>query len=365
MRLPRLFTGAALCLAALLAGTGIAAAKDAVQAGVTIPTGEPVPVMAENGNGYTPGTYAVGTIILNYTYIGATFPAGAFATFNLNLNVYDPASPKNDPTYPVDLTLSDIGSKHLALSPSSPFLSVTGMGWTSTTPVTVIIPSEVATNPDFMQDGAQIVGNLKMATPGGSQLDTVTNVIVKITLVHPTGPCVKAYNFITDAQLTDTITASEVNVNTRHRVTSTNPYGSLSSNALIVNACGAPVTFDLKMVLDASFSTQPSNNPGNAVFTFATAGEIDPAVFNIASFGASTGQGQNLCLQNVTVPDGSSFLDAVHMSINNGMSDSALPADQTFDFSATLYNAGSSCSGPLFADAAPNPATATLTFTTK
>ena len=262
MRLPRLFTGAALCLTALLAGAGTAAAKDAVQAGVTIPVGEPVPVMAENGNWYTPGTYAVGTIILNYTYIGMSFPAGVFATFNLNLNVYDPTSPKNDPTYPVELTLSDIGSKHVTLWPASPLLSVTGLGWTSTDPVTVLIPSEVASNPDFMQDGAQIVGNLKMATPGGSQLDTVTNVIVKITLVHPTGPCVKAYSFITDAQLTDTITASEVNVNSKHKVTSTNPYGSLSSNALIVNTCGVDVSFDLKMVLDAVVLDAALEQPG-------------------------------------------------------------------------------------------------------
>src|SRR5215203_4924858 len=93
----------ALCLASLVLGVSRADAKDALQAAVSIPTGQPVPLMAENGNGYTPGTYAVGTIILNYTYVGTSFPAGAFAAFNLDLKVYD-ASSKNEPAYPVMLS---------------------------------------------------------------------------------------------------------------------------------------------------------------------------------------------------------------------------------------------------------------------
>ena len=124
------------------------------------------------------------------------------------------------------------------------------------------------------------------------------------------------------------------------------------------------MTFDLRMALDSAFSTQPSNNPGNAVFTFATAGEVDPDTFDIASFGLGTGQGQQLCLQNVTVPDGSSFLDAVHMSINNGMLATALPANGTFSFSTTVYMPGTGCAGSLLADAGTSPFTLALPFTT-
>ena len=71
------------------------------------------------------------------------------------------------------------------------------------------------------------------------------------------------------------------------KVTSTNPYGSLSYNLMVVNTCGMPETFDANVALAPSFSTQPNNNKdaGNAVFTFATAGEIDPTLFAIGSFG--------------------------------------------------------------------------------
>ena len=341
-----------------------AAAKDALQAAVTIPQDQPQPIVLENGTGYTPGTFATGTIILNYVHVGPTFYAGPFAAFDLNLAVYNTSDVRNEPLYPVALSLEDIGSKHLTLLPSASPLSVTGLGWHSSVRVVVDIPADVATNPDFSHDGAQIVGHLRLTTPGGSKLDTVTDILVKVTLAHPVGPCIKAYNFITDAELTDTLANIEVNVNARqHKVTSTNPYGSLSSNGLIVNTCGADVTIDLAMQLDPSFSTQPSNNPGNAVFTFTTIGEIDPAAFDIGSFGLGTPHGQALCLQNVTVPSGSSFLATVHMSINKGMLDSSLPATGTFaGFLAALYDAGTGCTGGLFPLASPNPASAPLAF---
>src|SRR4030095_14790056 len=94
--------------------------------------------------------------------------------------------PDPNPTYPIALTLEDIGSKHLTLWTSSSPVAVEGLNWTARVPVEVSIPDEVAANLEFQKDGAQIVGHLKMTTPGGSKLDTVTDVIVKIHLVHPT-----------------------------------------------------------------------------------------------------------------------------------------------------------------------------------
>ena len=354
----------ALCLASLVFGVSRADAKDALQAAVSIQAGQPVPLMAENGNGYTPGTYAVGTIILNYTYVGTSFPAGMFAAFDLNMKVYD-ATTRNEPVYPVLLTLEDIGSKHLELWPAMSPVSMTGLGWSLTNQVVINIPSNVATNPEFMADGAQIVGNLRMTTPGGSGVDTVTNVLVKITLVHPSGPCLRIYSFVTDTGYGEMLTGTDVNVNRQGKVNSTNPHGSLSSNAMVVNTCGFDVTFDIRMTLDGSFSTQPANNPGNAVRTFITGTELDPTTFDIAAFGAGTMQGQKLCLQNVTVPDGSTFLDAVHMSINNGMLVNALPADANFDFSASLYAPGTACSGALLAEAGVAPTVTLLPFNIK
>jgi hypothetical protein len=80
------WTVASLTVVGMLSGAATAFAKDAIQTGVSIPAGQPVPVMTEQGTGYTPGTYAVGDIQLDYTYVGMTFPEGLFATFNLNMS---------------------------------------------------------------------------------------------------------------------------------------------------------------------------------------------------------------------------------------------------------------------------------------
>ena len=351
----------ALCLASLVFGVSRADAKDALQAAVSIPAGQPVPLMAENGSGYTPGTYAVGTVILNYTYVGTSFPAGMFAAFDLNLKVYD-ATTKNEPVYPVLLTLEDIGSKHLALWPAMSPVSMTGIGWSQTNQVVIDIPSEVATAPEFQADGSQIVGNLRMTTPGGSGVDTVTNVLVKITLVHPAGPCLRVYSFITDTSYGEMLTTTEVNVNQNTgKVTSTNPFGTMSSNAMVVNTCGFNVAFDIKMTLDSSFSMQGAN----AVRTFITGSELDETTFDITAFGAGSPEGQQLCLQNVTVPDGNTFLDAVHMQIIHKMLATALPADASFDFSAALYAPGTGCTGAPLPEAGATPVTMVLPFVKK
>jgi hypothetical protein len=230
--------------------------------------------------------------------------------------------------------------------------------------VTVSIPSSIAGDPALNEDGDVLVGHLQLASDN-PHLKTPTDILVKIKLVHPTA-CLKIYDFITDASLANTITSTEVNVNNKGKVTSTNPYGSLSENVMIVNTCALSESFDLRVYLDAWFSTQPNNNPGNAVFTFATAGEIDAAAFNIASFGTGTAQGQNLCLQNVTVPAGATFLATVHMGINNGQLATSLPASSIFSgFSASVTAAGSSCGGSLSTIATPNPMSAPLPFSMK
>jgi hypothetical protein len=237
-------------------------------------------------------------------------------------------------------------------------------------PVTISIPGFVATNPALNVDGTVLVGNFKL--DAGNDLKTVTNVQVRIRLVNPTtaSACLRVYDFITDADLTNAITSTEVGVNKKGKVTSTNPYGSLSENLMVVNTCATSETFDAKVTVDPSFSTQPNNNPGNAVFTFATDGEIDPSTFAIGSFGLGTPQGQALCLQNVTVPAGSTFLTTVHMNINNGMAAASLPGGGTgpgtfSGFRAALSTAGFGCSGSLVSIASPNPVSAPVAFTIK
>ncbi len=353
--------GSFFVLSGLLAGNAFA---DAIQAGVTIPAGQQqVPLITENGQGYTPGTYAVGTIHLDYTVIATSFPAGAFATFQLNMT--DVATSGRAPSYPTLLSIAQNGSDKVVLTPANSPVSVSGLGWAGSVLVTVGISPEAANDPTLTDDGDVIVGKLQL-TAEDNHLKTTTDVVVKIRLVHPTSACLKVYDFITDASLVNMLASTEVNVNNRGKVTSTNPYGSLSQNVMVVNTCAATESFDLRVNLDPWFSTQPSNNPGNAVFTFATAGEIDAASFNIATFGLGTAQGQKLCLQNVTVPGDSTYLATVHMSINNGSPAAGLPAGKVFNgFGAALTEAGASCAGNLVSSATPNPVSAPLPFTIK
>src|SRR6266498_1590475 len=91
-----------------------ASASDAIQASVT-PIGQPAPIVTYNGNPYSPGTYAVGTIQLFYTLTAFHFTAGPFATFRVNM--VDAAGPGTAPTYPVNLNLVQTGSHNLILTP--------------------------------------------------------------------------------------------------------------------------------------------------------------------------------------------------------------------------------------------------------
>ena len=263
------------------------------------------------------------------------------------MNLSDFSTNGQTPKYPVSLALNQIGADNLELTPSQSLLAVSGIGWNSSPVfVTVTIPSAVAADPALNEDGDELVAKLQLSADS-PHLKTPTDILVKIKLVHPTpSACLRVYDFITDASLANTVTSTEVNVNNKGKITSTNPYGSLSHNVMVVNICEAVESFDLRVNVDPWFSTQPNNNPGNAVFTFATAGEIDAAAFNIASFGAGTAQGQNLCLQNVVVPAGSTFLATVHMNINNGSLASSLPGSKVFSgFTSMLTAPGASCGG--------------------
>ena len=152
----------------------------------------------------------------------------------------------------------------------------------------------------------------------------------------------KVYNFVTDADFNDIVTTADVNLN-KGFVKSSQP-GQFADNVLIANTCTVAESFDVKILLDARFETNPNNNPGNAVFTYATSGEVDPGTFAIQSFGTGKGQGQDLCLQNVTVQPNTSFLASVHSQVIKGISAATL-GSSPFSFRAGVRTAGANCAG--------------------
>jgi len=212
-------------------------------------------------------------------------------------------------------------------------------------------------------DGTDLVGNLKL--DAGSKVGTVTNIQVHIRLVHPTD-CLKVYNFVTDQDFNlGILDSTSLNVPKNGakagKVTSSQP-GQFSDNVLVVNTCGSDQSFDLRIGLDSSFTT----NGANAVKTYNAAGEFDSSNFNTILSGTGTPKGQSLCLQNVTVAAGTSFLATAHSKITDNWPQTSLPADGTFDFAASLYEqVNASCSGSLHSLASPNPAAFVLPFTIK
>jgi hypothetical protein len=322
---------------ALVGVSGTARANDALTSTVTIPDGQPSAIIKDNGN-------ATGTIQLLYTPTSCT--VGQFAQFNLNLT--DTAGNGASPMYPVTVSLVDDGKGTAAqASPASTSLTVTGSGWTNTDLVTIFI-----TDCSGVTNGSTAIANLNVSS-SGSHLDTITSVQVHITFsISSSSRCLNLYSFETDQGTGDPLNAVTVNAKKSGSVTGTSP-GQASVDALVVNNCGAPVSFDVAMGLDPEWQTNPSGNAGNATFFYTQSGELDPvADFNLVSslITSSTGTSQHeaVCLQNVTLPAGQSYLVTVHSEIRDGLTIAQLPIapDSDFDFGTTIFAAGSHCTNP-------------------
>ena len=354
-----------ICTAVFLATMASHAwAKDAVQA--TVANWAGTPIVQNNGNPNAAGTYAVGTVQLIYTVVGTTFPTGHFDDFDLNWGIKPNYSSGGATSYtrPITLNVEQIGGNNLELTATPASFTVASPADTGTSRVTIDIAPEVAANPALNCDGCSVVGNLRLSTdPSGAKLDTVTNVQVKIVLAHPTA-CIKAYNFVTEEGSSITLASTTLQIPTHGanagKVVSSSP-GTLSDDVLIANTCANDVSFDLKIGLDPNFAT---NATGNGVFTYSTTGEEDPGSFNLSSFGAGTKQGQQLCLQNVTVPAGKSFLATARNQVGDNVLAANLPADGYFRFAASLYDTvNGNCTGALEPGVvSANPASFALKF---
>jgi hypothetical protein len=341
------------CAAVLAVATGTASAKDSLVVTVTNAAGNPVIV----NNGQVPGT-----IQLLYTVNAPTFATGYFASFDVEwvINQGSPAT-----TYGTGLTFElkqdqQGGYVDLVSSPDTFLMTTAGQHGKST--VTVYISSDKDGNLPPTADGTDLVGNLKL--DAGNKVGSATSIQVHIRLVHPT-ECLKVYQFITDQDFTlGILSTTNLNVPSRGanagKVTSSQP-GQFAANVLVANVCANDQSFDLGIQLDGSFTT--SGNPASAVKAYTANGEFDTSDFNTLMTGTGT-TFPNLCLQNVTVPAGASFLATVHSKVKDSWPQSSLPVDKSFDFSATLYDTvNASCSGPLETLASPNPTSTTLPFT--
>lgn len=349
-----------LPLALLLASTA-ALANDEIVSTVTNGSG-PQATIVNNG-------VPSGTIQLWYSYVGANFPCGAFATFNVALQDQS-GNGKQMSTYPVAIGLAQSGGgTPVQLSPSPDSYTVSGQTWNNVaSPETVTVSIDCSKLTGTPYDGEDIVGNLNEQTvPNGSHLDTISTIQVHVVLVAPTA-CLKLYQFQTYQD--SGIALGSVQVVTSNKtgaVKSTNP-GTISTDALIVNTCASSQNFDLGVALDPEWSTIPGNNPGNATFAYDIAGAVDPGTLNMTAL-TGTPMGEGTCLQNVTLLAGNSYLVTVHSAIDSGLYASSLPAIGNFSFAAELFNpttSGTGCTAGALSTtlvAPANPASSTLPFT--
>jgi len=362
MKSKKLFFVAACLLA--LASTGWA--KDTMSVSVPPETATGAPIIRNNGA-------ATGTIQLLYTVNAFQYPLGQFATFDVDWLIAQGAPATN---YGSGIGFSlqqDQAGGHVDLAAAPATFTLTAAGQSGASTVIVSIENDKEGNPPPSEDGHDLVGNLKL--DAGPKVGTVTSIQVHIRLVHPTA-CLKVYNFVTDqGPEWKTLTTTNLKIGTGRnnwgKVIASTP-GQYSDNVLVANTCADDKSFSLNIGLDSSFETNPAGNPGNAVFTYSTAGEIDPATFDIESFGIGTPQGQTLCLQHVTVAAGNTFLATVHSQVKNNIDVGSLPGDSSsdsdttpdFDFSASLHETtGANCTGALDTDATPNPAEFHLNYT--
>lgn len=364
-RVGRGLLGGLLVFGGLTAATTAWAAKDKLQASVS--NIKPAHVsLTTSGGPLAEAAHSDSTsIVLRYTLEAFSFPAGttSFGSFDLGQRLVDRKEPlanaNKNTAYPVTVTATQNGTNQKLQLEATPYSQLRPTFGDFAPAVVAIKTICTSANPCPSGDGDEIEANLHFA--GGNEVDTTVKIKVVVKLVHPQ-QCMAFYNFITDQDLTTTVNSTEIVTvkkgNNAGKVTSTTPFGQFSDNVLIVNTCASAQNFDLEINLDPAFDTNPSNNPGNAVFTYSGGANVDADTFDINDFALATPHGQLLCLNNVTVGANESFLATVHMGIRRGMHASDLPAD--FLFTAAMTEPTGACDGAEIASEG-----ATMSYTIK
>jgi hypothetical protein len=313
--------------------------------------------LTEAGSPLAQGAFSSSSSIkVQYELTAFNFQAGMteFGTFDLGLEIEDRSAEGGaDTSYSPAINVNigqnggDAGKLLVSALPNS-YSGIAGSGSLGTSAITIKTNCTIA-NPCPTTDGSEIEANLQFSSSPPNALDTSVKVQVRIKLVHPT-QCLQLYNFLTDQDLTTDVSSTEVVVvksgRNAGKVNATTPFGQFSQNVMVVNTCSSTESFNLSIMLDSSFDTNPNDNPGNAVFTYVAGREIDPENFNINDFSGKTPQGQMLCLTNISLAGDKTFLATVHMGIQRGIYKDSLP-EGDFEFSAGIQPAGPDCGGAL------------------
>jgi hypothetical protein len=365
-------------------GAGSAWAKDAVMASIT--EAPDAIGIDENGNPYSPGTYAIGTIKLHYSNIATSWEPGEFSNFTLHIEVKQ-GKPKPPTTYPVALHFRDVGAGlNLAVTGcdnmiNSSFadstLTLGGPDAEADCNVRVTIP-DVDDSLDF--DGALLVGNLQMETEARAHLDTVTTVQVRVMLVFPDEEaCLRLYNVITNNGVTQVVENLQINPKSNPPsqvgdIQNTTP-NNIADVVYVVNTCQDPYTVDIGIALESHFKADPAP-PGNSVAYFSS-DTFDPDSESLTDvwedefdkLGSPDQGAASLCLDSKTIAGGTTYLIKAgikliptNVSDLPGYTDPLTDFDNTFSsFTSGVFDDASNCSDAS-ADSDPNNITLDLDF---
>ena len=353
----------ALVLSLLAMAAPQALAGEDIRVAVSVPAGQPVPLMTENGNPYAQGSYAIGNLRLEYTVVAYAFPAGPFASVELDLQTA--AKSGASTVYPASLQLSQTGSSNLLLVASPDQFSINGHPWTGTSTLDIEIPASVASNPAMNLDGTTLVGNLQLASNAGSRLGTPTSVQVKIRLVHPTA-CVRLFTFLSDMEIDMAIDSMTLTYGTSggnaNKILNVSPSTQVRHNILLVNTCSSDETVDLAIGKDSRFDFGPSGAPANAVFLFSTVGELSPGPIDLATLTDGPVLGKVLQILDLVLPGGETVLVSSHLKFDKDAYNALNVGTSPFVFSATTYEPGGTFTA-LHGGTDPNPASTSVSFT--
>ncbi|VXC51174.1 hypothetical protein PSEUDO8AS_90141 [Pseudomonas sp. 8AS] len=309
---PRIWASSAVVALALAVVPSLVYAKDAVRVTVEGVDGGTV---VQNGAFQTPGTFAVGTVKIDYPIIGMQFPADeTIKQFQLCLDTIEGKS-KPATAYPAVVDLTQVGTPDVNLALSQSSLQFSGSGSLACTNVTVSVPGLVANDPDFQEDGTELVANLQLATGPRIHLDTVTTVKIHLTLVHPSEiACIRPLHMVANSGLDSSLsdTGITLSVNTK---TFLNTSHQGQHVVALVNTCADARTVGLDTTINANFELQSA---AAVQTTTKNQQPVDiPQLLDAIAPDDFGNPSSNMCLPSIGIPGMQMFVVKQHIKMKN------------------------------------------------
>lgn len=343
----------------MLVGLAAAHANDALRATVTDADGG---IVTENGAFLTPGTYAIGTLKIQYFVAGWQFQAGMQKNIELcfDTSATSAKGASNQATaYPATVRLEQVGGSSLVLAASENPLVFTYTGDGHCVNLTATVPAAVANDPEYQDDGEELVANLQLRTPPGTNLDTVTTIKVHMTLAHPTA-CLRALHTVMNQDFTADLAIDGISLTFQQNQEKLSSLPQYPHHVLaLVNTCEQAASVDVAMSNDPNFELFHTNAVRTTTLNQELADEaaLPTAGLDWDSLGIVA---PALCLQNVSVAAGETVLIAQRISIletgkfpgGSGTRDLGGSSYDGFGFAA--YEAGGACTLAPSDDVLPN-----------